>query len=238
MRQREEALQLLSHDMRSPQAAILATLSHPEFRGAPPSLLQRIERHARRTLELADSFVRLARAESARYVFEAIDLAHVAQDAAEAVWPLAQSGDVAIDLELGDEEFVILADRGLLTRALINLLDNAVKFSPCGERVTCRLAGATLGGAPAVACQIIDHAGGLDDGEVGALFRRFGASRGTPRGLAGVGLGLAMVHTVVTRHCGEIVCDSVKGEGTVFTVTLPLHVEAHAAPDRELHAVS
>jgi CHASE2 domain-containing sensor protein/signal transduction histidine kinase len=231
MRQREEALQLLSHDMRSPQAAILATLSHPEFRGAPSSLLQRIERHARRTLELADSFVRLARAESARYVFEAIDLAHVAQDAAEAVWPLAQSGEVTIDLELGDEEFVILADRGLLTRALINLLDNAVKFSPSGRRVVCRLRHAVIEGAPGVACEIIDQAGGLGESDLASLFQRFGPSRNAPRAAAGVGLGLAMVRTVVSRHSGDIVCDSVEGEGTAFTITLPIHDEAEAQAD-------
>jgi signal transduction histidine kinase len=131
-----------------------------------------------------------------------------------------------------------MADLSLLTRALINLLDNAVKFSPAGARVLCRLREATIGDAPAVACQIIDHAGGLGDMERSALFQRFGASRGSSRGFEGVGLGLAMVHTVVTRHSGEIVCDSVKGQGTVFTITLPLHNDVESAVEPELQAVS
>jgi signal transduction histidine kinase len=229
MRQREEALQLLSHDMRSPQAAILATLGHPDFQVSPQSLRHRIERHARRTLELADSFVRLARAEAADYALEAIDLGHVVRDAADAVWPLAQSGKVKVDIELDEEEFVVLADRGLLTRALINLLDNAVKFSPAGERVLCRLGRAIKDAAPAVACQIIDQAGGLGSRDAAAIFQWFGPSRDAPRAAAGVGLGLAMVRTVVTRHSGDIACDSVEGKGTVFTITLPLHVEPEAA---------
>jgi CHASE2 domain-containing sensor protein/signal transduction histidine kinase len=226
MRQREEALQLLSHDMRAPQSAILATLSHPDFQGAPRSLRHRIEAHARRTLELADSFVRLAKAESASYTLEPIDLAHVLQDATEAVWPMAQAGRVEVSLERPQEEFVILADRSLLARALINLLDNAVKFSPPGERVVCKLRHTTLEGVAAVTCEIADHAGGMGVIAGGDIFKRFGVSRVSARGAPGIGLGLALVRTVVTRHAGEIVCDSVEGEGTVFTITLPLYEEA------------
>jgi CHASE2 domain-containing sensor protein/signal transduction histidine kinase len=238
VRQREEALQLLSHDMRSPQSAIIATLSHPEFQQASPSLRHRIESHARRTLELADTFVRLARAESAAYLLEPISLSHMAQDAAEAVWPLAQSAKITVGVETGDEEFVVLADRGLLTRALINLLDNAVKFSPPGQKVWCRLSHATMDGSPAVSCQIIDQGGGLGAGEVAQLFQRFGQSRPASRGPAGVGLGLAMVRTVVARHGGDIVCDSVEGRGAVFTITLPLHDETGDAPAGVLEEVS
>jgi CHASE2 domain-containing sensor protein/signal transduction histidine kinase len=238
LRQREETMELLSHDMRSPQSAILATLAHPEFQGAPATLRRRIETHARRTLELADSFVRLAKAESANYALEPIDLAHIAQDAAEAVWALAHAADVSVHLDHDDVEFVVMADRGLLTRALINLLDNAVKFSPPGERVICRLRHAATEGTPTVVCQIIDHAGGLGSRDAATLFKRFGMSRGTARGTAGVGLGLAMVHTVVTRHSGDIVCESVQGHGAVFTITLPLHQEAEAAHPVEVEGAT
>jgi signal transduction histidine kinase len=228
MRQREETLQLLSHDMRSPQSAILATLTHPEFQGAPAGLRQRIEAHARRTLEMADAFVRLAKAESARYALEAIDLGHVLQDAVDAVWPLAQAAGVKVDLAVGDHEYVVLADRGLLTRAIVNLLDNAVKFSPAGERVGCRLRSAVRNGSPAVVCEIADRAGGMGQAELADLFRRFAPSRGSLRGSAGVGLGLALVQTVVARHGGDIACDSVEGCGTTFTIVLPIYDEPEA----------
>jgi len=232
MRQREEALQLLSHDMRSPLSAILASLEHPYFREAPATLRRRIEGQAGRTLELADAFVRLAKAESADYVFEPIDLSHVLSDAVDAIWPLAQAGGVTVEFDLADLEYVVLADRGLVTRALVNLLDNAVKYSPAGKAVVCRLAPATLNARPAVACEIADSAGGMAQSQLDRLFRRFATSRDALNGTAGVGLGLALVHTVVTRHNGIIACESADGEGTVFTITLPLHVESVArAPE-------
>jgi signal transduction histidine kinase len=222
MRQREEALQLLSHDMRSPQSAILAVLGHPDFQQVPMALRRRIEGQARRTLDLADGFVRLAQAESADYAFEPIDLAHILQDAADAVWPLAQKAGLKVRFEPGDIEYVVLAERRLLTRALVNLLDNAVKFSPAGKDVTCRLFLDQLEGVEAVACEIADQAGGMAQAQAAELFQRFATSREDVSGSSGVGLGLALVHAVVTRHNGRIRCESAPGEGTVFTLVLPL----------------
>jgi CHASE2 domain-containing sensor protein/signal transduction histidine kinase len=235
MRQREEALQLLSHDMRSPQAAIIAILSHPDFKGAAPALRKRIESQARRTLDLADSFVRLAQAESARYEFEPIDISHVLQDAVDAVWPLAQSAKVKVIFHPEDTEYVVLADRRLLTRALINLLDNAIKFSPEGKSVTCRLRPDHFKSEDSVVCEIADSAGGMAQAQLAELFRKFATSREDVSGSQGVGLGLALVHTVITRHQGVIRCESAEGEGTVFTVALPLYddvgAEAFATSD-------
>jgi CHASE2 domain-containing sensor protein len=228
MRQREEALQLLSHDMRSPLSAILASLNHPDFQGAPAALRRRIEGQAARGLDLADAFVRLAKAESADYTFEPFDLVHIARDAVDAVWALARAGEVTVEFEPDEVEHVILADRGLMTRALVNLLDNAVKFSSPGQCVACRLAPGTLNGAPAVVCEIADRAGGISRAQLAVLFRRFASGRDAESGSAGVGLGLALVNAVITRHQGLITCDSVEGEGTVFSITLPLHDEGDA----------
>ncbi len=235
MRQREEALQLLSHDMRSPLSAILASLHHPEFHSAPETLRHRIEGQASRGLDLADAFVRLAKAESADYAFEPFDLGHILHDAVDAVWSLAEAGNVRVEIDTdasGGTEHVILADRGLMTRALVNLLENAIKFSPPGERVWCRLTSARLASASAVACEIADRAGGMTRAQRTVLFRRFASGRDPSNGSAGVGLGLALVQAVVTRHAGTIDCESTEGEGTVFTITLPLHEESEAVEAR------
>jgi CHASE2 domain-containing sensor protein len=235
MRGREEALQLLSHDMRSPQAAIIALLNHPEFVEAPQTMRGRIEAQARRTLEMADAFVRLAKAEAARYDFEPVDLAFIVQDATESVWSLAQSGGVKIRTEAEAVEFLVLADRGLMSRALVNILDNAVKFSPAGTQIVCRLRAGELGGAPAVVCEIADQAGGMDQDELNDVFTKFASGRDAVSGSPGIGLGLALVRTVVTRHNGVVSCESRRGEGTTFRIVLPTIDEAEAERiEREL----
>ncbi len=233
MRQREEAMQLFTHDMRAPQSAILAALEHEDFRAVPKALRDRIEQNALRTLSLAENFVRLAQAEAADYALAPIDLFHLLGDAADALWAIAEAAGVRIIVEDPGREFVVNADRGLLARAFINLVDNAVKFSPPGKIVTCSLAEATLRGRPAVACAIADEARGLSQAQQASLFKRFARppvddpdSETATMGTTGVGLGLTVVQTVVSRHDGVIDCRSELGKGTVFTVTLPLCDEA------------
>jgi signal transduction histidine kinase len=229
MRQREEALQLFTHDMRAPQSAILAALEHADYSCVPASLRDSIARNAQRTLDLADSFVRLATAEEARYEFGLIDLFHLVSDAADTLWPIAKAASVEIIIEDPGREFVVHADRRQLVRALVNLLDNGVKFNPPGRPVVCTLTEATLRGRPAVACAIADQTSGLKLERQRNLFNRFaraplaadGADR-TPLRADGVGLGLTVVHTVVTRHDGVVEWRGEPDEGSVFTITLPL----------------
>ena len=228
MRQREEALQLLSHDMRSPQASILATLQHPDFQAAPKKLIQLVDTQARRTLDLADAFVRLAQAESSDYTLEVLDFSHIAEEAIDAVWSLAQQGGVVLDLDVRGE-FVVNADRSALMRALVNLLDNAIKFSARGASVKCVVRSAFLDGRGAVACEIIDSAGGMPPALASRIFNRFATAGTASNGSAGIGLGLALVQAVATRHQGSIVCRSAAGVGSVFTLTLPLHGEGEEA---------
>jgi CHASE2 domain-containing sensor protein/signal transduction histidine kinase len=232
MRQREEALQLFTHDMRAPQSAILAALEHADFQATPQVLRDSIARNAQRTLDLAESFVRLAMAEAAQYDFELIDLFLLLTDAADAIWAVASVARVEIDLKAPDREYLIHADRRQLVRALINLLDNAIKFSPPGCSVICTLSETSLHGRRAVACAIADAASGISQEQQRTLFKRFACAPvaadhndRTPLRADGVGLGLTVVHTVVTRHDGVVELDSEVGEGTVFTITLPLFEE-------------
>jgi signal transduction histidine kinase len=230
MRQREGALQLFTHDMRSPQSAILAALEHKDFQGAPPALKASIEKNALRTLSLADGFVRLAQAEGSEYLYEQIDIFHLVSDAADALWPIAQSATVEIRVDDPEREFVINADRALLSRAFINLMDNAVKFSPTGKAVVCAFAETQLHGRPAVSCTITDEGPGMSLEQQKSLFTRFArprettvdADRRSSRRRDSIGLGLAVVHTVVTRHDGTVECRSAPGVGTQFNVIIPL----------------
>ncbi|WP_246797648.1 CHASE2 domain-containing protein [Burkholderia perseverans] len=223
-RQREEALHLLSHDMRSPQASILALVRTERQRhdAAPAQreLLARIERHAQRALTLADEFVQLARAESQTYRIDTVNFSDLLIDASDEVWPQAQAKRIRIDTAAGEAPCWIGADRSLLTRALVNLLNNAIKYSPADTLIRCTLAIAEA--PPRVTCTIRDQGYGIAPEHQRHLFERFRRFHAGERPeIAGAGLGMVFVKTVVTRHGGSIAVDSAPGVGTAISITLP-----------------
>ncbi|HFF2343086.1 TPA: CHASE2 domain-containing protein [Pseudomonas aeruginosa] len=218
-RQRATLLRFLSHDLRAPHSAILALLDvRPAEDEAGQQVYRQIEQQVRRALGLTDAFVQLAKAESDAYRFEACMFTMLAMDAADQLWPLAQQKDIDLRRDWDDEqEPMVWADPGLLTRALFNLLENAVKYSPAGTVVSLsiRLEGDWL------SCRIVDQGKGIAAAELPRLFsqyQRFASAEGS----AGLGLGLAMVKTVIDRHGGRIGCQSQVGQSTTFEIRLPL----------------
>ncbi|MGU1990041.1 CHASE2 domain-containing protein [Pseudomonas aeruginosa] len=218
-RQRATLLRFLSHDLRAPHSAILALLDvRPAEDEAGQQVYRQIEQQVRRALGLTDAFVQLAKAESDAYRFEACMFTMLAMDAADQLWPLAQQKDIDLRRDWDDEqEPMVWADPGLLTRALFNLLENAVKYSPAGTVVSLsiRLEGDWL------SCRIVDQGKGIAAAELPRLFSRY-QRFASAEGSAGLGLGLAMVKTVIDRHGGRIGCQSQVGQGTTFEIRLPL----------------
>jgi CHASE2 domain-containing sensor protein/signal transduction histidine kinase len=245
-RQREDALRLLSHDMRSPQASILALVEIERARAEPAladGLLERISRYAQRALTLADDFVQLARAESQTYELEPVNLADLMIEASDEVWPQAHAKRITLHTDTGDaaddaDGHWICADRSLMTRALVNILNNAVKYSPPDTQIVCSIAGPASAAVPAVArrvsCTIRDQGYGIPKEQQAGLFERFRRFHATERPeVGGAGLGMAFVKTVVTRHGGDVDVVSAPGEGTAFTIHLPVFDDTQpAGPDR------
>jgi CHASE2 domain-containing sensor protein len=220
-RQRDDMLNFLTHDMRSPQASILALTASAKPGEIDRGLAQRIDHYARRTLGLADGIVHLARAEMLTYEPIRLDLGDLLKDAIDDVWPQVTRRKMTVDVAGADTELPVMGEPSLLTRALINLLDNALKHSPEGSRLHCTVGREDGDGRPQAVCSIRDEGEGIDAGTLASLFERFrqgaaGASRG------GVGLGLSFVQTVMARHGGTIACASQVGTGSTFTVRLPL----------------
>lgn len=223
MRQREQALHLLTHDMRSPQTSILALLATTP--NAPPELAERITANAKRTLALADGFVQLARAEVTPVALEPVDLADVVIEAMDEVWPQSVQRGIRIEQTGGDSPLMVLGDRGVLARALVNLLGNAVKYGPEGSRITVALSEQPSADGPTVSVVIADEGPGFSQEEVATAFEPFQRFQRPGHDFAanGVGLGLAFVHAAVARHGGEVWCRSEPGAGAEFTVRLPRH---------------
>jgi len=226
-RQREDALQLLSHDMRSPHASILALveIERARIESEPArNVMDRIARYARSALTLADDFVQLARAESQAYEFEPVNLADLVLDASDQVWPQAHAKGIRLDAVYEDREACwIFAERSLLTRSLVNILQNGIKYSPNGTQITCSIESsqASLGGAH-VTCSIRDQGYGIPLDKQGRLFERFRRFHAGQRPeVGGAGLGMAFVKTVIVRHGGEVAVHSEEGKGTEFVISLP-----------------
>lgn len=223
-RQREDILQLLTHDMRSPQASILALLETANPDQIDPVVAGRIDQYARRTLGLADGFVQLARAEALDYVLEEVDLADLLMDAIDDVWPQFTAKNILVETVAIDERLIIHGERSLLTRSLVNVIGNAVKYSDGGTLITCTLAQRPgRDGKMMAICAVADEGPGLAPEHHRLIFERF--RRGPTevgRKTDGVGLGLSFVHTVMKRHKGEIECASEPERGSTFTFVLPM----------------
>nr|WP_281357745.1 CHASE2 and HATPase_c domain-containing protein [Aromatoleum diolicum] len=229
-RSREDTMHFLSHDMRAPLASILTLVG--AARGAvtapPPGSpeaerLGWVERYARAALTLADDLFRLVRAEGVDPAsFSELSLDMLVQDAADQVWALARAKGVtlATDIALADDDALrrVRGDGDLLCRAIVNLLTNAVKYTPQGGRITLSLAACPSGWAVTVG----DTGIGIPPEQQMRLFQRFSRlNTAENRRLSGVGLGLLMVRTVAERHGGSVSVSSRPGEGSVFTLSLP-----------------
>lgn len=215
--QRSAMLRFLSHDLRAPHSAILALLDlHRHAGPGDDSALRQIEGQVRRALGLTEDFVQLTRAESESYRFEPTLLGALALDAFEQAWPLARAKGIELVRRLDDDEALVSADHGLLCRALFNLLENAIKYSPSGTRVELEL----LREGDWVRCRVIDQGRGIAAEDLPGLcqpYRRVGDVEAAE----GLGLGLAMVRAVVERHGGQLSCESEVGKGSCFSIALP-----------------
>ncbi len=223
-RERAEVLSFLSHDLRSPLVSVLALVElarHEQSRDASLASLAQVEAHTRKTLELAEQFVELVRAETQEELrLEELDLVEVATNAIDQVWAQAKAKDVTLERRFEVEVAWTRGDPSLLERALVNLLNNAINYSVGGTRV--ELVVETKGDE--LHASVIDQGPGIEQSELPELFDRFrrGAAGGST-GNRGIGLGLAFVKAVADRHSGRVEATSALGSGSRFTLVLPVN---------------
>ena len=215
-RQRRETLEFLSHDMRSPQVAIISLAHQADETLSPDERFSRIADQSRRTLKLTEDFVQIARISNEGVEREEAELGSILQEAADRAFPLAHRRGVKVAFAAPFEPVFATVDAFALARMLDNLISNAVKFSPENARVLMTL---DEGDGDAFEITVADAGPGLSQERKEAPFARFGA-RDTSKGPSS-GLGLAYVKQVVDMHQGIITVESVEGEGTRFVIRLP-----------------
>lgn len=133
----------------------------------------------------------------------------------------------------------VMGDRRLLERCLDELVDNAVKFSPAGGTVsvtaTLMSAGANGQASPVVQIAVRDHGIGIPPDRLDRIFEDFSQGDSSPtRQFGGLGLGLALVRRIVHAHQGELVCETSPGEGSTFSIVLPVTPSPLTSPIKKV----
>ncbi|HMB28522.1 MAG TPA: ATP-binding protein, partial [Blastocatellia bacterium] len=158
----------------------------------------------------------------ARMEHDVLDLAELAASTTEQMRLLAEDKGIALRCE--SEELVnIEGDRARLKQVIVNLVDNAIKYTPAGG-----LVGVNVGGSNGRALlEVNDNGVGIPPEALPHIFERFyRADKARSRQMGGAGLGLSIVKAIVTAHGGRVRVESVEGKGSRFLVELPVAGEA------------
>ena len=227
-RMKTEFLSNISHELRTPLVPIqgFAELlrSRPVPKAQAREFLDRIVDSATQLERVVDLLVSVAADEAARLTLrdEAVDLSAVVKSVADR-WKDKVDGRHAITRRLGRRLPAITGDRRLLERSIDELMDNAVKYSPEGGKVTLSATLSSNGKGPAVAISIQDEGVGIPPDHMGDIFADFAqADSSATREFGGLGLGLAFVRRIVRAHHGELTCESTPGKGSIFSILLPV----------------
>jgi two-component system, OmpR family, phosphate regulon sensor histidine kinase PhoR len=218
----------VSHDLKSP-ITIIAGLADLMRMAGPgdashESRCQDIRDTAQHMADLVTDLLDIGKIEAGLDAGrEPIDLIPVIGEAIRMVRPRAETKRIEIAAELA-EAATISAVPSRVRQVLINLLDNGVKYTPAGGRVTITAALSSGGdGDEAVTIRVTDTGIGIPARDLPHVFDEFYRVKSpATREIAGTGLGLAITRTIVEAHGGRIRVDSVEGAGTTFAVELPL----------------
>jgi heavy metal sensor kinase len=213
----------LAHDLRTPLAALrgeieLALQRRSSDEAEQRALASQIE-ELDKLKRLIDHVLTLARAQSGQIHlrFSAVDVAALAASLVEQLEPVAQSRGVQLFSERAGST-VAMADAGWLERLVLNLLDNAMKFTPAGGTIVVSITGSER----EVRLEVRDNGIGMSPDVVNRIFDRF--YRGDPARSSdreGAGLGLSLVRWIAERHGGAISVVSRPGNGSTFSLALP-----------------
>jgi signal transduction histidine kinase len=221
---KSEFIQNVSHELRSPLALIrgyaelLDMGELGELDEAQKGPVGIITRRARMLDDLVEDITLILGAEARPLAREPVSIAELARAAVEDFAVAADQAGLTLELEVAPAMPMVRGEVTYLRRVLDNLLSNAIKFTPMGGQITVRL----LREGDRVTLQVSDTGIGIPPDQQADVFERFyqvdGSSR---RRYGGVGLGLALVKEVVQAMDGTVSLDSMVGEGSTFTISLP-----------------
>ncbi len=215
----------VSHELKTPLASmrvLVDTLLEGNYRdqGQVTEYLQLVSKENERLTGLIDNFLTFSRMERNKQAFEMTRTspAAIARDAAEAIKTKFSAGQCSFEVDIPENLPDVLADRDAMVTVLVNLLDNAYKYSYDDKRIELKV----FREDGSVCFCVHDNGKGIPRRALRKIFRRFyQVDRSLARRSEGCGLGLSIAKFIVDAHKGSIAVDTKLGQGSTFTVRLP-----------------
>jgi signal transduction histidine kinase len=224
---KEEFFASLSHELRSPLTSVreAAHLLREEvsgpLTGQQARLVEIIGQSSDRLLRLVNQMLEMSRLRAGILPLQRsrVDLGSIVARAVEELRPQAGEGGVHVERELVGIDWSFMGDDDRLTQVVVNLLGNAIRFTPRGGRVVARVVDA----GSEIEIQVEDTGIGIPAAALPHIFESY---RQAHRDRGGTGLGLSVVRGVVQAHGGRVTVESHEGKGSRFTVLLPRRSDA------------
>jgi signal transduction histidine kinase len=241
-RLKSEFLQNTSHELRTPLTFIKAYVELL-LNGTLGPLNERqresltvVSEWTNNVVNLVDSILTVQRVERGELDFALVDLSRIALASLQSAEAKAQQAGISLVQDIAPDLAQVWGDRARLEQVLVNLIGNAIKFSPGGGVITVRLRNETApplsadNGTSFVRADVIDEGIGIAQDQLAKIFDRFYQVDGSSkRHFGGTGLGLAIVKETVEAHGGTVSVDSELGVGSSFSIRLPVASKLKAA---------
>jgi NtrC-family two-component system sensor histidine kinase KinB len=221
---REDLVSMIYHDLRSPLANVVSGLELIKSMAADdPSIASVVDiatRSTERVQRLASSLLDTTRLEAGQRIssMQPVSLKDLVQDAMDAVMPAIEASNLSLEVKLPKSAPDVMVDADLIKRVLINLLENAIKFTAAGSAIS-------LGASKKKAWMEVwveDQGKGIQPDVQDRIFDKFISAPSTSGRTQGLGLGLAFCKLAVEDHGGEIWVESEAAKGAKFVFTIPI----------------
>lgn len=223
---RTDLTHMIVHDLRNPITTILSNLNLASSQLSTQDLLNDARQACHDMLDMVDSLLDINRMEAGQAVIDpdALNLTRLAQSVVERLQPLAQRQNIHLRLEPTPNVPPVWADEEMVRRVLVNLLDNALKFTPAGGEVVCQIepfAASTPAHEPGARCLISDTGPGIPAAARELIFDRYMRTNQGGAQVRGTGLGLTFCKMTIEAHNGRIWAEASPSGGSCFIFTLP-----------------
>lgn len=228
-RQREDLLEILRHDMKTPLAIILGNAELALDKGggavdeAMVKMLESIHANVEKLNKMLDDQLIIYNIESGgvNTVKEKADVAELLRQASIGIPELARSKGLSFETEITGSLPLVTIDRTHVISATTNLLHNAVNYTPAGGSIRLTAGPSMRGAEECVFVSVSDDGAGIPADEQGKVFDKYYRSQNA-KGVRGSGLGLAIVKAVADEHGGKVELESEAGKGSTFRLVLPV----------------